>query len=162
MKKLFVVLLSAIVVACGGDDDPDPFSEVPSGEIVAVDDRDFVLTGEDSSSGRVEQTFKWWKQNVSKLDFSSDECGEDEDLSQTDVYYAFTSSGDVRVRQGSSGDGYVARSWAWSSSAKDAINIDGETSVDFELRALNNSELIYASYQEAQGCSLITWERFIQ
>ncbi|WP_424964031.1 hypothetical protein [Ekhidna sp.] len=162
MKKLYVIFLAAIVAACGSDDgDTDPFSDVPSGEIVSVDERDFVLTGEDAS-GRTAQTYKWWKQNVSKIDFSSEECGDDEDLSQTDVYYAFTSSGNIRVRQGASGDGYIARTWAWSSSAKNAINIDGETSVDFELRALNNTELIYASYQSAQGCSLVTWERFVQ
>lgn len=161
MKKFLFLVLVVVLSSCGSDDgaSADPFSSIPSGEIVAVEERDRVLTGEDAA-GRTTQTYRWWKQDISKLDFSTDECGEDEDLSQTDTYYAFAPNGDIRVRFGTTGDGTAASSWEWSSTAKDAINIEGETSVDFVIRALNDSEVIYASYQEAQGCSLVTWERF--
>ena len=160
MKKYVLLVIAAALYACGSDDtSADPFSAVPSGEIVAVEERDFVLTGVDASA-RTAQTFKWWKQEISRLDFSSEECGDDEDLAQSDVYYAFTSDGNIRVRQGTSGDGTVARSWEWSTTAKEAINIDGESSVDFVIRSLNESEVIYASFQAAEGCSLVTWERF--
>lgn len=156
---LVCIALVAFLASCGGDDGPsaDPFAGIPSGEIVAVEQRDAVLTGTDSN-GR--QSYRWWAQNVSRLDFNTEECGDDEDLSQNNVYYAFTSDGSIRVRIGTEGDGSVARSWAWSSSSKDAINVDGETSVDFVIRSLNDSEVIYASVQSAGGCQLVTWERF--
>lgn len=163
MKNIYLMIFACVLFACGSDDGPsaDPFSNVPSGDIVSIDERDFVLTGTDAQ-GRASQTYKWWALDVSKQDFNIEECGEDVNLSQADTYYAFTPDGDIRIRQGTDGDGFVARSWEWSSTAKEAINVDGITSVDFVIRALNNNEVIYASYQEAEGCSLVTWERFTQ
>lgn len=162
MKKIYAILLTVVVSACGGDDGgSDSFAGVPSGTIVAVGERDFVLTGEDAGGRLAQVTYKWWELDVSKIDISGPEdCGDDEDLTQADTYVAFASNGDVRARIGTEGDGSVGGSWEWTSSSKDAIFLNGETSVEFKIRGLNESEVIYASKQSAGVCSAITWERF--
>lgn len=156
-----ILCLSVLIYSCGGDDDSDdPFASVPSSEIVDIELRDVTLSGSASSSGRVAAVGqKWWKQKVSKVQYSdlcSDE--EDEDYSQDNYYYAFYSSGQYYVKIGEDGTPQSAGNWQWvDSESKDAIFV---SSVEFTLRGLNDDELIIASDQSQEGCGIVTWEQF--
>lgn len=163
MKKInLVVLLSLLIAACGGSDDPgDPFGDVPSSEIVAVEQRDAVLSGV-AESGRSEQNYKWWQQDVSRITYSAACEEEDEDIT-VGGYLAFVSGGDLRSSTSGSDEGSSVGTWRWASDAKDAIVIPSlSEDVQFVIRGLNESQVIYASNQSFGPCSVISWERFVR
>lgn len=160
LSTLFSILtLSLFVFSCGGDDDnDDPFSSVPSSDIVDFELRDTTLSGSLSSSGRgaaVGQ--KWWKQKISKIE-GSGACEDlTEDITQG-YYYGFYPSGEYFAKVTKESTPVRAGSWQWEDTdTKDAILI---SSVTFTLRGLNSDELIIASDQSQGDCGAITWEQF--
>lgn len=174
MKRYYIfpaiVALLLIATSCS-DDNPvnsrsgDLFENVPSGEIVPVAERDFVLTGFSDGSAKAlsEGSQRWWLQIVSKFEFNN--CGDedDEDVTLQNTYFGFAPDGWLYVRSGQSGTPQQAARWAWSSSNKTAINLNNITEVDFQLTALNQNQVVYASVQNiGQGCSVVTWEQFGQ
>lgn len=165
LRNIFsILILSILIVSCGDDDDSnDPFAGVPKSEIVDIELRDVTLSGTASSNGRTLAVGqKWWKQKVSKVDFSG-ECGENEDIEVTDgYYYGFYSSGSYYAKVGEDGTPFSVGSWQWvDSDSKDAMFINTqEGSAEFTLRGLNDDELIIASDQSQASCKIITWEQF--
>ncbi|UXX78765.1 hypothetical protein N7E81_15510 [Reichenbachiella carrageenanivorans] len=159
---LSILALSALIYSCGDDDNNDPFDGVPSSEIVDVELREATLTGSSESSSSRELAVgdqKWWKQKISKVQYSG-ECGGAEDQELTDgYYYGFYPSGEYYAKSGKDGTPVRAGSWQWVDGDKDAIYI---SSVTFTLRGLNDDELIIASDQSQGPCSAITWEQFNQ
>lgn len=150
--------LALFIYSCGSDDDDDPYSGVPSSEIVDVELRDAALSGSASSSGRqLAVGQKWWKQKVSKIDLSG-ECGDAEGQELTDGnYYGFYSGGEYYYKTSMDATPIRVGSWQWTDNDKNAIFI---SSVEFSLRGLNDDELIIASDQSQATCTVITWEQF--
>lgn len=166
MKKGILLLLAGavFVTSCSksdGGDAIDKFAGVPSGEIVAVGERNKTLTGFDevqqkTTDGDEEQ--KWWEQTVAKADYHCHDM-EDEDLTQEGIFYAFNPDGYIYYKVGVDGTEVRHQAWEWESDAKDAVIVQG---VSFTIRALNDGSLVYASYQEqSSDCYAVTWEQFI-
>ncbi|MEO9967256.1 MAG: hypothetical protein ABJF11_15765 [Reichenbachiella sp.] len=162
LKNLItLVSLSLLMISCGSDDDNnDPYADVPSSEIVELELRDAALSGSASSSGRTQAVGqKWWKQKVSKVDLSG-ECGDNEDQEVTDgYYYGFYPAGEYYYKLDMDATPIRVGSWQWADSDKDAIII---SSIEFDLRGLNDDELIISSDQSQATCTVITWEQFDQ
>lgn len=163
LKALFLFVLGAsLLTACSKDDGDggDKFAGVPSGEIVPVAQRHETLTGYAENAGRgVENTGtqKWWESVNSFVEYHCQGESDEIDNTQAGVYYAFKNDGKIYYKVGMEGTEYPHHSWEWKDSNKNAIVIQG---VDFELRELNDGGVVYASYQEEQGCYAITWDQF--
>lgn len=159
-STFFYLSLSILIVSCGGDDDDDPYSGVPSSEIVDLELRDATLSGSVSSSSRVLAVGqKWWKQKISKVEGSGLCEDESEDVTQG-YYYGFYPSGEYYAKTSKEATPIRAGSWQWDDSdTKEAIII---SSVTFTLRGLNAEELIIASDQSQGDCGVITWEQFVE
>lgn len=134
---------------------------MPSGDIVAIELRNEVLTGFTTiaNGGRVQQTQKWWKQIKSTVDYQGCEGYEDETISQTDVYYGFKPDGTLYAR--SDNTEYYHTTWKWATSKKDAIVLEEYPDVEFKMTSLNDSQVVYATFQpQGSGCNVVTWEQF--
>lgn len=168
--KLLPLFFLFTIISCSSSDSSsdDPFSNVPSGEIVPVEQRNSVLTGfDDGPSSKLnaqnDDGQKWWKQVVSKITYNGCDGEEDEDITLDDTYFGFKPDGTLHVRFGQQGSTYHATDWGWADQAKSAIFLAELSGVEFSIRALNSNEVIYASSQRQSGsCTVVTWERFAQ
>lgn len=162
LKAAFLFVLGlALTTSCSKDDGGgDKFAGVPKGEIVPVGERHETLTGFPEAEGRgglEESSQVWWKAEKSIVDYHCGGESEEIDNSQENVYYAFKNDGMIYYKIGMSGDENSHYSWEWKDNNKNAIIVHG---VEFELRELNANNVVYASYQEEEGCYAITWEQF--
>lgn len=160
LKVLFLFVLGVTFTACSSDDDGgDRFAGVPKGEIVPVGERHEVLTGYPEGEGRsIEEGAQvWWSVEKSIVDYHCGGESEEMDNTQENVYYAFKNDGVIYYKQGVDGTEYSHLQWEWKDANKNAIMVSG---VEFELRELNQNNVVYASYQEQEGCYAITWEQF--
>lgn len=166
ISSFFIILfLSAACSSNPTSSSSEKFEDVPKGEIVSVDMRDETLTGIKPGSSNKEisavDSQKWWLQIISKVDYSDCEGYEDQDITQDNVYYGFKPGGSLYIKQGESGSEQYVTSWEWADDSKSAIIIETFPDVEFELTALNDDEVIYASQQEFEGgCKAVTWEQF--
>jgi hypothetical protein len=159
--SLFTVLI--LLVSCSDDDEnsgsvsanvPDG---VPSGEIVPVEERDFVLTGFDSNtSGRSKaMNQKRWSYEYGEI--FSDNCPE-LDRNISDGYYvSYTPSGNIEYTD-QNGDFYApSKTWEWTE-GKNAIIINGNDDAIFWFSELNDDRIIYYSEQSNSECDVVTFE----
>lgn len=165
LSKFFVLAL-LMVAACSKDDNPsdDLMSQVPTGNIVPVEEREatlvgFVTTDKSQLKQSTEADQKWWEHNISELTYDCSGYDESDNVSQTseDIYYAFKPDGVIYYKQGMDGSEYQHYTWEWASSKKDAILVQG---VSFKFTELNASTVTYASVQGEPGCQVLTWEKF--
>lgn len=164
IKYIFLLAFVSltVLVSCSKDDDSEGsnFGNAPTGEIVPVEERDLVLTGFDLANRDGINTQKWWRHIVSVVDFGSG-CGdnEDEEYTYTDVYLGFTPEGKIFRKIGISGTPVdTGETWQWTSASKDKMIFQG---VEFTLTELWNIRLTIASDQSQSGCSVVTWEEFM-
>ena len=162
LKRLSLLLFVTFVAfSCSSDSDSDNdrFEDVPSGEIVARNMRQEALTGF-SDDDRANNQQKWWTHVISDFNFSG--CDdEEEDFSELSVgYFAFYPDGGLYYRSSPDGTPTYSGDWEWKNSNKNAIHLNGETSVDFEIRYLNADNVVYASYQGNSACNVVTYEQF--
>lgn len=160
---IFLRLLSIFVLIGCGDDDNDPYSGIPSGEIVDVELREAALIGSGSSSGRLLAIGqKWWKLQDGEIRYNGSCDDETEDISPEDTYYGFYSSSQLYTKSGIDGTPAFVGSWQWVNSNKDAlfINFDMLRGKELELRALNEDELTYLQEDADGDCQILTWQGF--
>lgn len=169
LRKVFMLLFFVTVVAsCSSDDggSSDYLANVPKGEIVPVAERYRTLTGFDEGSSpnpRISNTEsqKWWKYIYGEVTYNCEGENETDEIEENGNYYAFSPNGKMYYKYGQEGTPVEYNDWEWANSSKSKIRITnqwGET-MDFELTELNDDGVVYASYQSAQGCSLLTWEQ---
>ncbi len=152
-----------LFASCSKDGDNGPnLDGVPSGEIVAIEERDEALTGY-SELKSTEESQKWWTHVISKFMFSSEECGDDVSYEEMG-YYAFYPNGDLYVKTSLSGSATLGGTWNWTDeSTKNEIYVyfpslgQGQ---NFTITYLNESNVVYGSVQSASGCSVTTYEQF--
>lgn len=168
MRKLaFLKILSLallLITACSKDEDSskDMMSNVPSGEIVPVEQREAILIGYETSSkaqNKQEAEQKWWKHGVSKVTYDCSGYDESDNISTTleDTYFAFKENGTIYYKQGMDGTEMVHYDWEWASSSREAIIVQG---VSFKFTELNARTVTYASVQGEADCQVLTWEKF--
>lgn len=161
LKVLVLFVMSVTFTACSGDDDggSDKFGDIPKGKIVSVADRHKILTGfPEGKNGSTEEGAQvWWKIEKSIVDYHCGEESEKVDNTQENFYYAFKNDGVIYYKEGINGTEYSHFQWKWKDADKNAIIV---SDVEFELRELNQNNVVYASYQEEEGCYAITWEQF--
>lgn len=167
LKILILISVMMLFISCGdnpaGSSGGDKFEGVPKGEIVPVELRDETLTGISNSSSKrkAANSQKWWRQVVSKIDYTGCEGYEDEEITAENMYFGFKPEGSLYVKDGENGSESYATSWQWSDESKSAIVLGMAPDVEFELTALNDEEVVYASSQEFEGgCRAVTWEQF--
>ncbi len=164
--KLLVMFLSVTLfsIGCskdGGGGGSTKFSDnVPTGEIVAKELRNETLTGFSNSEGEPKNTNtqKWWEMHIQAL--TSSNCPEYDDSTdyEGDGYYvAFYPNGDLASKYGTDGTPDVYSSWEWSNSNKNSIDLEGTT---FTITYLNDDNVVYASKQSGEGCTVETYEQF--
>lgn len=165
---LLFSITSILVVYCGsptGTSGGSKFEGVPSGEIVPVEKRDSVLTGvapTDSNHTKAKgMTQKWWLHGVSEISYKGCEGYQDSTITHENTYVAFTPDGEYYQKVGETGSKQHVTSWEWSDESKSAIILENYPEIDFEIRSLNEEEVIYASLQpQGDGCEVVTWEQF--
>ena len=160
-KRLLIVGLSIILFTqCSKDDDAAPadLPGVPTGEIVALEERDEVLTGDPNGiEGRVlAGPVIWWLNQENIL--SDCNGGEATDFTDRNEY-SFGTDGILYARSPGSTNAQSGGSWSWSSSAKEAIIYQ---SVEFKFTELNKNAITYASRQTAGDQCAITYQRFVR
>ena len=158
LKNVFVVLFFfSIFIACSGDDDSTlELIGVPTGEIVAVELRQEVLTGFSNGAG----SQKWWTHVTSSVDFSSTECGDDQEYNNQG-YYAFYASGEYYYKTSTNGSETLVGTWAWEDSSKSKMIISNQSgSAVNTVTYLNADNVVFGSNQSSGGCSAITFEQF--
>jgi hypothetical protein len=151
---LFVTLA---FTACSSDDGGEStLSGVPSGEIVAVAERDQALTGASEGQG----TQKWWTHVVSAFMFSSEDCGEDFEY-ENQGYYAFYPNGNYYTKSSLNGTPTLVGSWEWYNSSKSKIIISNDLGEAVNtLTYLNADNVVFGTKQNAEGCKVTTYEQF--
>ena len=170
-SSLVLLVLSLFAISCS--DDPVSSSDrgnqipdsVPTGEIVPVEERNFVLTGFDELSSKLatvnDEGQRWWLQVISKVEYQN--CPshlQDQEVEEDNVHYAFGPDGRMYRRTGSSSPTNLF-AWEWKDESKNAVHIQGNKDIDFVITSLNDDEVVYASVQDlGQGCTGITWEQF--
>lgn len=171
MKKIIFIkffILALLVTSCSKEDDSsgDLLSNVPSGEIVPVEQREVTLIGYDVQSQaksydkqQAEAEQKWWKHGVSKVTYDCSGYDESDNMSETleNTYFAFKENGTIYYKVGMSGAEMAHLDWEWEDSKKEAIIVQG---VSFKFTELNPSTVTYASVQGESGCEVLTWEQF--
>ena len=171
-STLALLFLCLIAISCSDDpvsssDPGDQFSDsVPTGEIVPVEERNFVLTGFDDLSSKLvaenDGGQRWWLQIVSKVEYQN--CPshlQDEEVRLDNVYYGFAPDGRTYRRTGQTNSPTDIFGWEWKDASKNALHIRGNNDVDFVITSLNDDEVVYASVQNlGQGCTGTTWEQF--
>lgn len=170
--KLFFmgVAVAILSMGCSKDDDgskggkTDFSSNVPSGEIVPVELRNETLTGYSelnapSKGVMPEGIQKWWEYKHGEI--SSVDCPEfNQPLDVgTDYYFGLYPDGSAYSKYGVDGTPTYIGDWNWTSSAKEALVISWAEGAVFYLTYLNETNLVYASKQSVQGCSVETYEQ---
>ena len=166
-KTLALIIITLVTISsCSKDDDSTSgsFGDAPSGEIVPVEERAFVLTGFDETSSKSlnksDESQKWWLHLESVVSFSGD-CGGEEDISieEQDAYVAFYPDGSIYAKAGEDGSPINSyESWSWvDSSTKDKIIFQG---IEFTFTELWEERLVIASKQSQGSCSAVTYEEF--
>ncbi len=163
IKKNTTLAIASLVIlfsSCSKDDDNgSSLNGVPSGEIVAVEERDEALTGY-SDLKDSQETQKWWTHVTTVVDYSSDDCGSDVEYEEMG-YFAFYPDGSYYYKSSVSGYAYAVGSWEWTDSSKEEIYVSNSSgSGDFTITYLNDENVVYGSYQSASGCSATTYEQF--
>jgi hypothetical protein len=180
MKKyytnLFLTLfIAAAFTACNKDDDEsDKYPGVPTGSIVPIEERAFVLTGADDpdlkATDDLADDYKFWTFESSKAFISG--CGESDEidllaeLGGSEVpEIAFAPDGNIMARVGDDiSDSYS--DWEWADADKSGIILDKFPNVTFEFTALNERQVVYASIQNItyEDCDykVITYEELIR
>ena len=169
-KNLFLILfIAAAFTACNKDDESDKYPGVPTGTIVPIEERAFVLTGADDpdlkSTDDVHADYKFWTFKSSKVFISG--CGESEEVDLLDELggdvpeIAFAPDGNIMARDGD--DVYDSYSdWEWADADKSGIILSKFPDVTFEFTALNEHQVVYASIQNItyEDCDykVITYE----
>lgn len=173
-KKIAGILLFVSLIAISCSDDPVSSSDrgnqlpdsVPTGEIVPVEERNFVLTGFEELSGKSNAENdggqRWWRHVVTKVEYQNCPSDlQDQEVELDNVYFGFAPNGRTYQRNGPTGSPSDIWGWEWTDSSKSAVHIQGNTDIDFVITSLNNDEVVYASVQElGQGCTGTTWEQF--
>ncbi|WP_157491419.1 hypothetical protein [Flammeovirga sp. SJP92] len=164
IKSFLILTLLCTLLSCSEDEaTPEAFPGVPSGEIAPVEERYEILTGAVESSARLSSsTSKWWKHEVSKVSFTCDQ--PDLDLSATNAYISFDTSGELMGRYGETGIPYKVATWKFSTDKTQVIIYSDmfDREVTFTFTELNNESVVYASKQSEAGCTATTWEKFVQ
>ena len=173
--NLFLTLfIAAAFTACNKDDDEsEKYPGVPTGSIVPIEERAFVLTGADDpdlkATDDLADDHKFWTFESSKAFISG--CGESDELDLLEQAggdipeIAFAPDGNIMARDGD--DVYDSYSdWEWADADKNGIILDKFPNVTFEFTALNEHQVVYASIQTVpyEGCDykVITYEELIR
>ncbi|WP_139957280.1 hypothetical protein [Flavicella sediminum] len=172
MKKISVLLMALLFVMACSKDDSGGLGGVPSGEIVPVAEREYVLTGVDSSTANKTTQAKsnadvegrawtllvrkaWTSGNCSAF-LDPDEIAELNMEDFTTAYFKFLPNGDVMTANSIGGTYYNNGSWSWVNPAtKDEIEVQYET---YTITALNDSQFIIGHNVSEGGCSLTTYQ----
>lgn len=159
-KSLLIMGLSLILFTqCKKEEaTPDIYPGVPAGEIVALAERDEVLTGDPNGlGGRVASGPVIWWLNAENI--ISDCSGEELDDFTDGNEYSFGTDGILYVRlPGEASTQTSGGSWDWSSSTKEGILYQG---VEFKFTELNKNAVTYASKQTSGDQCAITYQRFV-
>ncbi|HBH48661.1 MAG TPA: hypothetical protein DDX98_08470 [Bacteroidales bacterium] len=168
-----IAIALAITVSCSKDDDSgsDKYPGVPTGVIVPIEERAFVLTGMDDSGMKstefTAEDMKFWKFEKSEVKVSG--CGMSETYDNLDYFeptdvveLAFTPSGELWQRfNGNVSNTYAT--WEWSDASKSGIYISSLGNIEFEFTELNENQVVYASkqtgaFEECSSVTAITYE----
>lgn len=164
IKLVAIVLAAAFFTNCtkeNNDITNTSYSGVPSGEIVPVEERSKVLTGSSELLKSSNLTLIYWSFKSSKAIVSG--CSDagtydileevDEDLPQV----AFSPDGTFYAKSNNVSEINVG-TWVWADENKTGIILSSYGDVVFTFTALNENQVVYASNQNAEGCSVITYE----
>lgn len=161
--NFFIVIFVAItIVSCSSNDDESSnwLDTIPSGEIIATEEREKALTGfsEDESE---EELQKWWTHVVSNVEITGpEECGESIAVNNSG-FIAFYTNGSIYYKSSKSGSAVYNGSWEWVDSNKDAVYVSNSLgSQEFTLTYLNEDNIVYGSQQSEGSCAAITYEEF--
>ena len=169
-----MLLIAVAFAACNKDDDEsDKYPGVPTGHIVPVDERAFVLTGSDDpdlkTASHMADDYKFWTFRSSKAMLSG--CGESDEIDLLEQVggdvpdIAFAPDGNIMAREDN--DVYdTYRNWEWADADKSGIILDKFPNVIFEFTALNENQVVYASIQTVtyEDCDyeVITYEELFR
>tara|TARA_B100000767_G_C19731721_1_gene522023 strand:+ start:762 stop:1262 length:501 start_codon:yes stop_codon:yes gene_type:complete len=156
LKTFILIAFVGVISSCSSEDSSNGLDDVPSGEIVSVEKRQFTLTGF-SDSPQNSETQKWWTHVISKASVNGpEECGEDE--TQNDLgYIAFYEDGGIYYKTSISGSAQRGGSWEWTNSDKNSIITQN---IEFTVTYLNDTNVVYGSFQTSGPCSATTYEKF--
>lgn len=151
--RLWLLGFVMVCFSCGSDDDNDPYSGIPSGKIVELDERESMLMGTDEQ--------KWWKHLNGQFRYVGT-CTEDtESFNVASTYYGFYSSNQLFLREGMNEQPFLVGSWQWeNANTKNTllINYWELKGLKLELRALNDEQLVYLSEEIDGDCTQLIWE----
>lgn len=165
-KAFFLLITLFLVISCSeSDDNLEKLSDAPTGEIINITLRDFILTGNNATASKQSESTisqKWWNHKVSSFNYSNSKCGQNYKVNNTG-HFAFTHNGEILVKLYKNSESKIGGYWKWTSNNKEAISIThlGREEKVFTITYLNDNNIVYSSSnQEEEDCYVSIYEQF--